>query len=246
MKPDMTLDTSNNKPRQLSLSVQLDDEATFDNYHTGVQNINGQVMSALKTQLLESGEQFIFLWGREGSGVSHLLQAACHEADVSGASSQYLPLAELKKLDAEALLEGLETLDLVCLDDLDKVVGSADWERALFRFFNAMRDGGKRVLMGAKTGPKELPVELPDLQSRLNWGLTYQLQPMSDEAKQQALQIRAAKRGLELSTEVAQFILHRSPRNTTELFASLQNLDRASLEEQRRLTIPFVKQVLGV
>lgn len=242
----MTQDTPSNKPRQLSLGVQLDDDATFDNYFFGVQNINAQVIAALKAQLLLTGEQFIFLWGREGAGVSHLLQAACHEADMSGASSQYLPLLELKELDASALLEGLELLDLVCLDDLGEVVGDARWERALFRFFNAMRDGGKRVLMGAKAGPKELPVELPDLQSRLNWGLTYQLQPMSDEAKQQALQIRAGKRGLELSNEVAQFILHRSPRNTTELFASLQQLDRASLEEQRRLTIPFVKQVLGV
>lgn len=233
-------------PRQLPLGIQLDDDATFDNFFVDARGNNAQIVDALNRQLAVSGEQFIFLWGSSGAGVSHLLQAACHNAGHQGVSSQYLPLAEFVEADGDQLLEGLESLDLVCLDDLDAVTGRQNWERSLFRFFNAMRDGGKRVLMGSTLGPRELPVNLPDLQSRLNWGLTFHLQLMDDLAKQQALQIRAGKRGLLLSQEVAQFILHRSPRDTAQLFASLQLLDRASLAEQRRLTIPFVKRVLGV
>lgn len=242
----MTTRATHSSPRQLSLEIQLDDDATFDNFFVDPQGVNAQAVAALKSQLWTSGEQFIFLWGASGAGVSHLLQAACHNACQEGSSSQYLPLADFITADGDQLLDGLETLDLVCLDNLDEVVGRDNWEAALFRFFNAMRDGGKRMLMGSGLGPRELVVSLPDLQSRLNWGLTYQLQLMDDIAKQQALQIRAAKRGLVLSAEVAQFILHRSPRDTQQLFHSLELLDQASLQEQRRLTIPFVKQVLGV
>lgn len=237
---------SGRSPRQLSLGIQLDDDATFENFFIAPDRANAQVIEVLTRQLSAAGEQTVFLWGGVGVGISHLLQAACHHAEVQGGSAQYLPLAELQAAEPAALLEGLESLDLVCLDDLQEVLGRADWERALFHFFNLMRDSGRRVLMGARNSPRQLPVALADLQSRLNWGLVYQVQPLDDDSKCAALQARASDLGLELSPEVARFILSRSARDSQKLFAALRLLDRVSLEEQRRLTIPFVKRVLGV
>jgi len=69
--------------------------------------------------------------------------------------------------------------------------------------------------------------------------------PLNDQSKQAALQMRAKGFGLELTDEVAQYILHRAPRDMKELFLTLKRLDHVSLAEQRRLTIPFVKQVLN-
>jgi DnaA family protein len=232
-------------PRQLSLSVQLKDDATFDNFYAVEGQLNKQVVMALRQQLQPFGEQVIYLSGSLGVGLSHLLQAACHFAGEQGKTAQYLPLDELLDADPTDLLEGLENLDLVCLDGLHWVVGREDWERALFVFFNTMRDTGKRVVMAAAQSPRELKVSLPDLQSRLNWGLVFQVQPLDDDSKRRALQVRAKARGLELTDEVAQYILHRAPRTTHELFKTLRLLDDVSLAEQRRLTIPFVKQTLG-
>lgn len=237
--------TSKSSPQQLSLGVHLNDDATFENYFALEGQSNALVVSALGHQLEVYGEQFIFLSGAPGVGVTHLLQAACHLAGERGKRAQYLPLEELQQHEPSQLLDGLESLDLVCLDGLQHVLGQAEWERALFNFFNSMRDTGRRVVMAATKGPRELKVVLPDLQSRLNWGLVFQVQPLDDLSKQVALQNRAKARGLELTDEVAQFIMHRSPRNTHELFTSLQRLDDASLAEQRRLTIPFIKQTLG-
>ena len=241
----MVESSSKSSPQQLSLGVHLKDDATFENYYSTVGQRNALVVSALRQQLEVYGEQFIFLSGAPGVGVTHLLQAACHLAGEQGRRAQYLPLQNLKHHDPALLLDGLESLDLVCLDGLQLVIGDKVWERALFNFFNTMRDTGRRVIMAATKGPRELPVVLPDLQSRLNWGLVFQVQPLDDFSKQTALQNRAKARGMELSDEVAQFIMHRSPRDTHELFRSLQRLDDASLAEQRRLTIPFVKQTLG-
>ncbi len=241
----MSQSTLQSSPQQLSLGIQLRDDATFGNYYAQDNRLNQQVLMALQYQLQSFGEQFIYLSGAPGVGVSHLLQAACHHAGEQGKLAQYLPLQELILVEPTNLLEGLEALDLVCLDGLQHVIGRPDWERALFSFFNAMRDSGRRVVMAANKGPRELPVQLPDLQSRLNWGLVYQVQPLDDASKQKALQMRARGRGLELTDEVAQYILHRAPRSTHELFKTLDRLDEASLAEQRRLTIPFVKQTLG-
>lgn len=237
---------SNSLPQQLSLGVSLNDDATFENFHTAEGTSNAQVVASLRAQLTPAGEQMIFLWGAPGVGVTHLLQAACHRAQELGLSMQYLPIRDMIGFAPEQLLDGLEALDLVCLDGLDLVVGNPIWEQALFNFFNRMRDSGGRLLMAAHQGPRELPIQLPDLQSRLNWGITFQLHSMEDAEKQAALQLRAKARGLELNDEVAQFILHRAPRDMNELFCYLNRLDDASLAEQRKLTIPFVKQVLSL
>lgn len=232
-------------PRQLSLGVTLDDAATFDNFYVATGSVNAQARFALRQQLTAAGEQCIFLWGGVGVGLSHLLQAACLEARRQGLQAQYLPLAELAGEDPEQLLDELDQLDLVALDDLQLIAGQAHWERALFAFFNRMRDSGRHLLLAADGNPNELALQLPDLQSRLTWGLVFHVQSLGDDEKKRALQWRARARGLELSDEVVQFILHRASRDMRELFASLERLDKASLAEQRRLTIPFVKQVLG-
>lgn len=232
--------------RQLPLNVRLNDDATFDNFWVGEGTANGQVISAL--QAFSTGqwpEHFVYLWGRSGSGLSHLLQAACHQAEASGLRSQYLPLQELKEVDPLVLLEGLEQLDLLCLDDLPQVVGLPVWDEALFHLYNRMREAGKYLLVSAVCAPRDLATGLADLQSRLAWGLVYRLEALDDREKQRALQWRARKRGMEMSDEVAQFILNRSRREFRELVNSLDRLDRLSLVEKRRLTIPFVREVLG-
>jgi DnaA family protein len=157
-----------------------------------------------------------------------------------------LPLRDLVGYAPDELFTGLEMVDLVCLDCLPTIAGRRDWELAIFNLYNLLRDQGKRLLVAAEHSPRELGLSLEDLRSRLQWGLTYQVHSLSDEDKQQALQMRARARGLELGDEVAQYIIQRLPRDTNELFWQLARLDHASLAEQRKLTIPFVKKVLAI
>lgn len=233
------------KPRQLSLGVSLNDEATFANFYLPSGGGNRQPVAALEEQLEPDGEKLIYLWGAPGAGLTHLLQAACHRAYARERSAQYLPLKELAGFAPASLFEGLETLDLICLDSLGVVAGNPVWEEALFDLFNRVREAGGHLVFSAVCGPNELPMQLEDLRSRLNWGVVYQLQVLDDEEKQAALKMRARARGMEMSSEVAQFILSRAPRDMNDLFYLLNRLDERSLQEQRKLTIPFVKQVLG-
>jgi len=226
--------------RQIPLPVQLRDEARFDNFLP--QPPTQALVAALHKQASGDGEAIIYLFGASGTGKSHLLQASCH---LAGSSAIYLPLADLAGYAPQEVLEGIEALELVCLDDLDQVLGEAQWEQALFHLCNRSREQGSRLLVAGNAAPRALPVELPDLRSRLSWGIVYQLPAPEDEEKAAILKFRAARRGLAVSTEVCRYIVARSRRDTETLLGLLDTVDNASLVEQRALSIPFVKSVLG-
>lgn len=141
------------------------------------------------------------------------------------------------------MLEGLEALDLVCLDDIEYISGNADWELALFFLFNRLRDSGTRLLIAGRSAPRQLQIQLPDLLSRLQQGLVFQVHELTDEDKIQALQKRARLRGMDLSEEVAHYVLQRTERSSKGLFSLLERLDEHSLQTQRRITIPLVREV---
>lgn len=226
---------------QLALGIRLRDDATLDNFH--VFRAQAQVISVLREQLDTAAETCLYLWGPPGSGRSHLLQAACHQRAAGGAL--YLPLAQLREHPAEQVLADMEQLDLLCLDDVDAVAGDPAWEQALFHLYNRARESGARLLLSAARPPRKLPLSLADLQSRLSGGVVLQLPAPEDDEKLEILRFRAARRGLELSAEVAAYIMGRSPRSLAELMSVLEQLDDQSLVQQRLLSIPFVKQTMG-
>lgn len=228
---------------QLPLSFGLRDDKTLDTYYPGN---NAQIMTQIKLMAQKEDELFVYLWGREGVGKTHLLQGACHWASDHQVSAMYLSLVEILSRHTPALLEGLERIELVCLDDIEAVAGNAQWEEALFHFFNRSRAAGQRLIIAGNAPLKSLPIKLADLHSRLTWGITYHAQGLADEQLLEALQLRAKQRGLELSHEVGAFLVRRCARSMPKLYELLERLDKASLAAQRRLTIPFVKSILKI
>ncbi len=230
-------------PVQLSLGVSLQDDATFDNFL--LTDTNRLAVTALRAFSRGEGENNLVLWGAQGAGLTHLAKACCQAAAChTGARVRFLPLSLLAEKAPDGVLADTGRADMVCLDDLGLIGGKPEWEEALFHLFNRLKDGGRRLLLTCHASPASLPLQLADLKSRVLGGVVYHLQALADEDKARALQMRALARGMELSDEVVRYILSRAPRNTHQLFAMLNQLDDASLQQQRRLTIPFVKQIL--
>lgn len=230
------------QPFQIPLSVSLRDDARFENFY---EEGNELICNSLKQISCGEGEQFIYLWGTGGVGCSHLLQATCHAAEPNGRSSAYLPLDELIHLKGN-VLEGMEHLDLVCLDNIQAIAGNSEWEEAIFHLFNRIRELGHNLLVAGSATPVNTGITLPDLTSRLNWGVVIQLQDLNDDFKLKALQMRASLRGLEFTDEVGKFLLYHTSRNMGDLTRLLEQLDQASLSAKRKVTIPFIKEVLGL
>lgn len=225
---------------QLPLGIGLRDDATFDTFHPGP---NADAVATLESVVAGDGEWFVYLWGREGTGRSHLLQAACARAGRTGRRAGFLPLEKVRDFGA-GLVEGWESLDLVCIDDLHRVAGDRSWEEALFVLYNAVRERNGRLVVTSDGPPAGLETSLPDLRSRMGAGLVFQLQLMDEPDALAALQLRARSRGLELSGEVGRYLLRRCRRDMASLHGLLDELDRASLAAQRRLTVPFVRSIL--
>jgi DnaA family protein len=226
--------------QQLTLDLKLADFAVFDTFHPGA---NAAVLHAVSTAATQPGQQVAWVWGAQGSGRSHLLQAAVAAATATGAACAWLPMASDEDL-SPGMLEGMGGLDLLCVDDVDAIAGDEEWEQALFRVFEDLRNNSGRLLVTAAAPTNEVPFHLRDLASRLASGPTWKLQAMSDEDRLAALQLRSNWRGLDLPDETGQFLLRRVERSSTALFALLDELDQAALTAQRRLTVPFVKSVL--
>lgn len=229
---------------QLSLPIGLPDDARFANFLTVGDSARAQAVNLLQRTI--AGEHsFLYLWGGAGSGLSHLLQAAGNHCNDAGETVQYLPLDQLLDYAPADVLAELEYMDMVCLDQLQSVSGNAAWEQALFHFYNLQRIRGGRLLVAADCAPRELKVDLEDLRSRLAAGVVIHLPDYTDAQKVAILQFRAAQLGLELAIDPARLILHRAARSTGALMACLQTLDQAALAQQRKPTVPFIKQVFG-
>lgn len=221
--------------RQLPLPVRLRDFALFETFEAGP---NGAVVALLAAPAQAGPAAWV--WGPPGSGKSHLLQAAC--AARPGAA--YLPAADLKPGGAQALA-GWEDRGLVCLDDVDQLLGERDWEVALFGLFNALWERGGCLVVSAGSAPAAAGFVLPDLASRLAWGGVFRLEPLADDDRVAALRKRARHRGLDLPEDVARYLLRRLPRDMRALCGWLDRLDTASLAAGRRLTMPFVREVIA-
>lgn len=227
---------------QLPLGVTFREHAVFDDFLPGD---NAQTLGALRHALARLDDTLIYLWGASGSGLSHLLQASVHELQGQGLTVMYLPVTDCLDYGLQAL-EGLDEMDVVALDDIDLIAGRPEWQEAVFHLFNRLRDSGRLLLVTSHASPLQQPIELPDLRSRLSWGLTFQVQPLSDEQKLDWLVWKARRRGLTLEADVAAFLINRVARSMVTLVEAFERLDERSLAQQRRLTIPFIKEVLSL
>jgi DnaA family protein len=220
---------------QLPFDFALYDEFTFDNFI--VSEANQELLTLL--QSVNQADFFYLIWGVEGSGKSHLLQASCAQH----INSAYLPLKHFME-EGEQILNGLEQLDLICIDDVHLVLGKTNWEEKLFALFNACQNNGSRLVVSSLQEPLQMNYFLPDLQSRFSSGVSYQLHELNETEKLQALKSRAELLGIPLNNDVLSFIYQRSERSMSALFAVLNQLDTLSLAEKRKITIPFVKSIM--
>lgn len=180
--------------------------------------------------------------GASGAGKTHLLQAACVQASETMRAA-YFPLNEFRALGVEAL-EGVSLLECLCLDDLDAVIGSLEWERALFGLLREIDERGGRLIVAAARPPSLMQWALPDLGSRFTAALVFQLRTLDEGEQQEALRLRAHTRGFELPDETSRWLQRRFPRDMRALYELLDTLDEAALVAQRRLTVPFIRSVL--
>jgi DnaA family protein len=223
--------------------MRLRERAVFESFVPGA---NAAALAQLRQAATGAASARVYwIYGPAGSGKSHLLQAACTGALQAGRASAYLPLSELRELGAE-VLQGWGEAALVAIDEAPAVIGRRDWEEALFALYRAGEERGATLVMAAALPAAQLPFVLPDLASRLASALPLALQPLDERSQRQALQWRARARGLELPEQSARYLQRHFRRDLPTLCRLLDTIDTAALQAQRRLTVPFIREVLAL
>ncbi|MEX0614582.1 MAG: DnaA regulatory inactivator Hda [Methylophaga sp.] len=225
--------------KQLTLRLSPQEVYRLDNFLFADEALREAVAEFCQGQ----GYGFLYLCGASGAGKTHLCLAIAEQLQLQS-SVAYLNFHELLQTAEPAGLNSLMQAEIICLDDVEAIAGHQAWQEALFDAFNVLRQQQKRLLIVTENPPSQLNIELADLRSRLATGLVFQLPVMADQRKQQALILQAQSRGLILAEDVAQYLLRHYGRDMPSLMTVLQKLDKASLQAQRRLTIPFVKEVM--
>lgn len=225
---------------QLPVQFEFNTQQTFQNFYPGC---NAEIVSHLQTSIINQTEQLIFLWGESGLGKTHLLHASCQLAYEQDLSSFFINLLP-EKLPSVSLLDDLELIDWVCIDNIDAIAGVVEWEQAFFNFFNRHRDNDHHLIVSASSPPAFLTVQLADLKTRLNWGLTLKLKALTDADSLAALKFKADSLGFEISPQVGRFLLTHFARDLPSLWQLLDRLDQATLAAKRKLTLPFLRQLL--
>ena len=225
--------------QQLPLGVRLPDRALFESFLPGR---NTEALAHARSIAAGEARGVTWLSGPGGAGKTHLLQAICAAAGAR-ARAGYVPLKQVAHLGAE-VLDGLGQLACLCLDDLESVAGNLVWERRLFGLVHESEEAGGALVVAANAPPALLHWALPDLGSRCAAGAVFALRALEEAEQQAALALRARLRGLELPEETWQWLRRRYPRDMRRLYELLDTLDEAALAAQRRLTVPFIRDVL--
>ena len=243
-------------PKQFALDIGHTPKPSLSNFLAGE---NGALHSAL-VALVKSWEshtprlvsenplnqRWIYWWGSEGSGRTHLLDAIGNAAQQLGL--EHFPLTPNEPISWVRLEENLPAL---CASDKPSVITVDNVDRlderlvaSLFRILNAIQ-GSKAVhiFMAGNAAPGALKLR-EDLRTRLGWGLIFQTHLLGDDEKIEALQQAAQARGLVLSPDVLPWLLNRFYRDMPNLMALIDALDAYSLETKRAVTLPLVRELL--
>jgi DnaA family protein len=231
---------------QFYLPVNTSDQVSFETFITGSKN--KQLIKSLKeiTEPLSDMPFLFYLFGEKGSGKSHLLMSLCQTANELQQAAVYIDLQQHNQLTPD-ILSDLEATSIICLDGLEHIASSYEWQEAIFDLINRVNETQQAsIVISGREPIASLSLILADLKSRLSWGLSYCVETLSDDDKQELIIQRAKYRGMVITPEVAKFLMNHCHRDTHSLMNILDKLDKLSLQQKRILSIHFIKSALSI
>jgi DnaA family protein len=216
---------------QLLLDLKPEQIPSLDNFVAGT---NAELVDRLRGLADPDNFDTLYVWGAEGSGRSHLLQAVA----LAAGAHRMTRLVAGAAADADM---NVPPGGLLVVDDVDRL--GADSQVALFRAFNAARLVGHAVLLAGPVPPLQLGLR-EDLRTRIGQSLIYEVKPLTDAEKSAALARHALLRGMKVEDSLVGYLLRHGRRDLPSLMAVLDALDRATLEQQRPATLPLLKEVM--
>ena len=224
-----------NNPKQLTFPWNKTNKSNFNNFYFESSNIEA------KDALLFSED--IFLYGLKKTGKTYLLQSLCNHYFSEGKTSLLIPLKEAKDLGSQ-ITESLENLDLICIDDVDLIVGDNLWEVSIFNLINNCLLTNCRLVFCSSLNPSSINFDLKDLTSRIKKINHIEIFPVKATNLSKAIKFIANSRSINLDKREIDYLITYSERSIANLINIIEKLDDLSMELKRKITIPLIKEVI--
>lgn len=224
--------------KQIALDIGVSVGPSLANFHPGH---NAAALAHLELWMAGRTRSPVptYLWGHNGSGKTHLLQAVAHHIEQQGALVGWMDKSNTQPEEFNPQWE------VVLLDDVQDY--SAVQQHMAFNWFvNAATPGAARqpwVLAAGCAPPQDLPLR-EDLRTRLGWGHVFHLQLLDDDQRREVLMKHAQALGMHLGKDLLDYLLSRFSRDLGHLIDLLEQLDNYALQTQRPLTIPLLRAML--
>ena len=176
-----------------------------------------------------------FIVGRNAEALASLKQA------IAGGQPRFIYFWGDSGSGKSHLLSACEAISMRVADDVHLLDNEA--QIALFNTYNQQKEAGEILICAGLHSPTQMGLR-DDLATRLAWGLVYQLQPLNDDEKANALKNHALERGMRLPDEVTDYCLRYLRRDLPSLMSVLDALDEWSLIEKKPVTVPMLKKLL--
>ena len=224
-----------NKPKQLTFPWSKPNKSSLDEFY--FDEANHELKKILNT------DDDTFLYGIKKTGKTYLLQALCNKYADIDKMSLYLPLAEASQLDAK-ILDGVEHMDIICVDDIDLIEGFKNWETAIFNLINNCQTSGCRLIYGYSKNSSTINFSLNDLKSRVRKIDQIEVFPISDSNLSSAFEEISKHRSIIIGDKELNYLLTYTERSISSLTNILNKLDELSIQQKRKITIPLIKEII--
>ena len=223
------------KTEQLTFPWSKPNNSSFVDFY--IEKSNLSLIENLK------GEDDLLIYGNSKTGKSFLLQALCNYFSEENKLSLYVPLKELNSDDSK-ILDDLDSLDLVCVDDLETVAGNNEWETALFNLINNSLLSKCRIVFCSNVNPSLIKFELNDLSSRIKKINQIKVYPIKQDNLPEAIKFLANLRSIKIGNKEISYLINHTKRSMGDLVAHINKLDKLSMQLKRKITIPLIKKVI--
>ena len=233
----------NKLPEQLHLKVQLDDSISLDKF-INCDSTKDFLNILRKTTEDSSISNFYLIWGDEGRGKSYVMQGLHRKYLEDGKQTFHFSFRDKRVASAE-IFSNLDSLEAIFIEDLELMEISEDWEKAMFNLINECRISGTKVYLSSNIVPKDLPISLKDLASRLSAFTAIEMPEITEEEKIQALLQSAKRKGFVLDDKTIKYIINYTSRSLSDLLRLLNELDSFSLQKKKKISSSLVREMVS-
>ena len=218
---------------QLGLPISLNASMLLESFVA-----NKELLRLINQLFLNEKSSEVYIYGASGQGKTHVLQGAVLKALEIDKNAVYI---DCNESFPEHILDFVDQIDLISFDNIHLI--SSESQEVFFDLYNRARQAQIFVLVSGNTLPSDLEV-MKDLKTRLSLAVVYKLEELNDELTMSVIDSQMSQRNLSVNSNVYEYLFKSYSRDLKLLLSTMNDLDKASLQAKKPISIPFVKNFL--